>query len=157
MLLVLLTCFSSSPFSFVPSKIALWCCPVLFGCWSFPALLGKQICLGSFTPPVFSPQQTVEVKYCFSTSELHISLKAEWTKEILVFPRTSKVMLSVTSISRKCLCSGLSACALMAMQVLFKLLSVSVLGTAAPIFFSATQVFKEGLSVRHLKDGFKVK
>lgn len=74
-----------------------------------------------------------------------------------MFPRTSKVMLSVTDISRKCLCSGLSACVLMAVYVLFKLLSVSVLGTAAQIFFSAIQVVKAGLSVRHLRDGFEVK
>lgn len=46
-------------------------------------------------------------------------------------------------------------CALTA--VLFKLLSVSVLGTAAPSFLSAVQVLKAGLSVGHLRDDFKVK
>lgn len=107
MLLVLPTCFSISPFSFIPSRVALCCCPVLFGCWSLPALIEKQLCLGSFITPLFSPQQTVEVKYCFSASEHHVSLKAELTKEILMFPRTAKVMLSATSISRKCLCSVL--------------------------------------------------
>lgn len=143
MFLLLLTCFSSSPFSFVPCRIALCCCSVLFWCWSLPALLGKQLCLGSSIAPVFSPRQTGEVKYCCSANEHHISLKAELTKDILMFPRTSKVMLSVTSISRKCLCSGLSACVLMAVHVLFKLLSVSVLGTAAPIFFSAIQFLRQ--------------
>lgn len=48
-------------------------------------------------------------------------------------------------------------CALMSVHVLFKLLSVSVLGTAAPIFLSAVQVLSAGLSVRHLRDGFKAK
>lgn len=66
-------------------------------------------------------------------------------------------MLSVASISRKCLCSGLSTYALMTAHVLLKLLSVCVLRTAAPIFFSAIQVLKAGLSVRHLSDGFKGK
>lgn len=127
-------------------------CPV----WVL-VLLAKQLCLGSFITPVFSSGRTVEVKYCFSASEHHISLKAELTKDILMLPRTAKVMLSVTSISRKCLCSGSSACALMAVHVLFKLLLVSVLGTVAQIFFSAIQVLKAGLSVRHLRDGFKVK
>lgn len=88
----------------------------------------------------------MEVKYCFSASAHNISFKAELTKVILMFPRTSKVMLSVTSISRKCLCSGLSACALVAMHVLFRLLSVSALGTAAPVFFCAIHVLKAGLS-----------
>lgn len=73
-----------------------------------------------------------------------------------MFPRTSKVMLRVTGISRKCLYSRLSACALMAVHVLFKLLLVSVLGTAAPIFCSAIQVLMAGLLVRHLRDGFKI-
>lgn len=52
-------------------------------------------------------------------------------------------MLSVASIFSKCLCSGLSAYALMAAHVLLKLLSMSVLSTAALLFFSAIQVLRQ--------------
>lgn len=67
------------------------------------------------------------------------------------------MMLSVASISRKCLCSELSTYALIAAPVLLKLLSMSVLSTASLIFFSAVQVLKAGLSLRHLSDGFRGK
>lgn len=52
-------------------------------------------------------------------------------------------MLSVVlTISRKCFCSELSACALMAAQVLLKLLGMPVLTAAAQVFISAIQVLK---------------
>ena len=55
-------------------------------------------------------------------------------------------MLSVVlTISRKCFCSELSACALMAAQVLLKLMGMPVLTAAAQVFISAIQVLKADL------------
>lgn len=135
-----------------------FCCSfVLSGCWSLSALLREIALSWQVHYFLFSPQRMLGVRYSFNAGEHQLSLKAEWTKDTLTFLWTFKVMLSVASISRKCSCSGLSTYALMAAHVLLKFLSMSVLSIVAPIFFSAVQVLKAGLSLRYLSDGFKGK
>lgn len=154
---------ASRPLLLVLSQIRIDCIStVLLPCLGadpFQPSSGKQHCLGRFITSVFSPQRTVGERGSFSAGQHHLSLKAELIKDILMFLWTFEVMLSVASISRKCLCSGLSAYALMAAHVLLNtchcLCLVQQHWFSSVLFKFLRQVYQRGIGVMALKGNKK--